>query len=117
MRHRKGNKKLGKPTDQRLAMLRSLVRELFLNNRIQTTQTRAKAAQRVAEKIITLGKKGDLASRRKALQCLPDKNVVKTVFDSVAKQNENRNGGFTRVIQLEPRRGDAAPMALLELVR
>lgn len=116
MRHRRGNAKLGKPTDQRIALLRSLVRELFIRDRIQTTKTRAKAAQQYADRIIALAKKGDLASRRRAISLLPQKDVIKKVFDHVGPQVKERNGGFTRVVPLAPRQGDAAPMALLELV-
>lgn len=117
MRHRKGNSKLGKPTDQRIALLRSLVRELFINSRIKTTKTRARAAQRYADRIIALAKKGDLSSRRQALRLLPHKDILSTVFSSVSDSIKNREGGFTRVIPLTVRQGDAAQMAMLEIVQ
>lgn len=116
MRHQKGNKKLGKPTDQRLALLRSLVESLFTYNKIKTTDTRAKEAKKMAEKIITLGKKGDLHSRRQALSILPKKDIIKDVFGSLSGRYEKRDGGYTRITKLPPRRGDAAPISLLELV-
>ena len=116
MRHARGNKKLSKPTDQRLAMLKALVNSLFTYNRIKTTDTRAKAAKRVAEKILTLGKKGDVHSRREALKILPNKDTVKLVFDTLAKKYENRPGGFTRITKLRPRRGDGVMISMLELV-
>lgn len=116
MRHAKGNRKLSRPTDQRLALLKSLVIGLFLSNRIETTVTRAKEARRLAEKLITLGKRGDLHSRRNALRILPNQEVISTVFSVYAKKFQTRNGGYTRIIQTGFRRGDAAPTALLELV-
>ncbi|RAP32248.1 50S ribosomal protein L17 [Candidatus Marinamargulisbacteria bacterium SCGC AG-439-L15] len=116
MRHQKGNKKLGKPTDQRLAMLKSIVEALFLNNRIRTTDTRAKEAKKIAEKLITLGKKGDLHSRRQALKLIPRNEVIHTVFSHVAPKYKQRDGGFTRIIKVGPRRGDGALMSVLELV-
>ena len=116
MRHQRGNKKLSKPTDQRLALLKGLVESLFTYNRIKTTDTRAKAARRVAEKLITLGKKGDLHSRRQALKILPRKDIIKSVFDHIAKKYSNRDGGFTRIIKLGPRRGDGVLISMLELI-
>lgn len=116
MRHQKGNKKLGKPTDQRLALLRSLVLSLFQYQKIKTTDVRAKEAKKLAEKLITLGKKGDLHSRRLALRYLPNKDVIKSVFDEVAPRYSTRGGGYTRITKLGIRRGDAAPISLLELV-
>ncbi len=116
MRHQRGNKKLGKPTDQRLALLKSLVESLFTHTRIKTTDVRAKEAKRMADKIITLGKKGDLHSRRQALKILPQKTLIKTVFDQIAKKYLERNGGYTRVVKLGFRRGDGAAGSLLELV-
>ena len=116
MRHRRGNAKLGKPTDQRLALLKSLVESLFTYNRIKTTDVRAKEACKLAERLISLGKKGDLASRRLALKLLPRKNIVSAIFNDIAKQYESRPGGYTRITKLGYRRGDAAPISLLELV-
>ena len=116
MRHQRGNKKLGKPTDQRIALLRSLTESLFLNNRIKTTDQRAKAAKKMADRLIALGKKGDLHSRRLALKILPKKEIVKEIFNDTAKKYEQRNGGFTRIIKLGFRKGDNASISLLELV-
>lgn len=116
MRHRRGNKKLGKPTDQRLALLRSLVIALFENKKITTTDTRAKEAKRMAERLITLSRKNTVHARREVLKVIPNKKTVKILFDSIAKQYEKRPGGYTRVIKLGYRRGDAAPISQLELV-
>ncbi|MEK7298465.1 MAG: 50S ribosomal protein L17 [Candidatus Margulisiibacteriota bacterium] len=116
MRHRRGNAKLGRPTDQRLAMIRSLVKGLFENGRIETTVDRAKAARRVAEQLVTLGKKGDLTSRRRALQILPNADVVKLIFAETAPRFSDRPGGYTRIVRTGFRRGDAAEMSLLEFV-
>ena len=116
MRHRKGNRKLSKPTDQRLALLKSLVESLFTYNRIQTTDTRAKEAKKLADKIITLGKAGDLHSRRQALKILPRKEVIKDIFNNIAKRYERRPGGYTRVIKAGRRRGDGVAVSVLELV-
>ncbi|MCP4049539.1 MAG: 50S ribosomal protein L17 [bacterium] len=116
MRHKRGNKKLGKPTDQRMAMLKNIVVALFENNRIKTTDTRAKEAKKIAEKIITLGKNGDLSSIRKALKIIPNKSVIKEVFSSFGPKYKDRNGGYTRIIKLGFRKGDNAPVSLLELV-
>ncbi|NBV41271.1 50S ribosomal protein L17 [bacterium] len=116
MRHRYGNKKLGKPTDQRIALLRSLVRSLFLHGKIKTTDTRAKEARRMAESLITLGKDGSLHARRQALKVLSDPTVIKFVFDVVVPQFKERNGGYTRVTKVGIRRGDAAVVSQLELV-
>lgn len=116
MRHKKGNKKLGKPTDQRLALLKSLVESLFKHEKIKTTDVRAKEASKLAEKLITLGKKGDLAARRNALKIIPRKDIISIVFDSVSKRYTDRNGGYTRITKLGYRRGDASPISLIELV-
>lgn len=116
MRHQKGNKKLGKPTDQRIALLRSLVLSLITHKRIQTTDVRAKAAQKVADKLITLAKKGTLHDRRNALKILPNKNVVKELFSNIGPRYINKNGGYTKTIKAGFRKGDAAPLTILELV-
>lgn len=115
MRHQRGNKKLGKPTDQRLALLKSLVEALFTHEKIKTTDVRAKEASKLAERLITLGKKGDLAARRQALRIIPRKNVVSAIFEA-AKRYEDRKGGYTRITKLGFRRGDAAPVSQIELV-
>lgn len=116
MRHKKGNKKLNRPTDQRLALLKGLVRSLFLNNSIKTTDTRAKQAKKIAEKLITLGKNGSIHSRRLALSILPDRIIVGKIFSEYAEKFKQRKGGYTRVIKLGYRRGDSALISLLELV-
>jgi large subunit ribosomal protein L17 len=116
MRHQKGNKKLGKPTDQRIALLRSLTRALFKYNRINTTDVRAKEAKRFAEKLITLGKKETVYARRLAMKMLPDKDIVKDIFNNIAPKYKNRAGGYTRIIKVGFRRGDSAPISMLEFV-
>lgn len=109
-------RKLGRPTDHRQAMLRNLVTSLLREERIETTVTRAKEAKRMAEKMITLAKRGDLHARRQALAYVYDEDVVKKLFDEIGPKYADRNGGYTRVLKLGPRRGDAAEMAILELV-
>ena len=116
MRHKKGNKKLGKPTDQRIALLRSLSLALIEKGKIQTTDTRAKATQRYVERLVTFAKKGTLASRRQALALLPNTTAVKLLFNTFAKQFKDRSGGYTRVIKIGERRGDSALISLLEWV-
>lgn len=109
-------RKLGRRTDHRNAMLRNLVQSLLENGRIQTSVTRAKEAQRMADKMITLAKRGDLHARRQALAYIYKADVVKKLFDEYGPQYKERNGGYTRVLKLGPRRGDATEMAILELV-
>lgn len=116
MRHKLGYRKLSKPTDQRIALLRSLTRSLFEYKKITTTDVRAKEAKRFAEKLITLAKSGDLHSRRLALQKLPDKRIVNDLFNTLAAQFSERNGGYTRIIKVGFRKGDGAPVSILELV-
>ncbi len=111
-----GTRKLGRPTDQRRAMLRGLVTSLLENGRIETTVTRAKEARSMAEKMITLGKTNTLHSRRQALAYITKEDVVTKVFEEIAPKYADRNGGYTRVLQTGPRRGDGAPMAIVELV-
>lgn len=109
-------RKLGRRTDHRKAMLRNQVQSLLENGRIQTSVTRAKETQRMVEKMITLGKKGDLHARRQALAYIYKDEVVKKLFDEIAPTYADRNGGYTRVLKLGPRRGDGTEMAILELV-
>jgi large subunit ribosomal protein L17 len=116
MRHKKGNKKLSKPTDQRIALLRSLTLSFITHGKIKTTDVRAKETQKYVERLITLAKNGNLHSRRQALSLLPSKDAVKQLFDVVSKRYSERNGGYTRLIKLGFRRGDASPVSLLELV-
>ncbi|MDR2132147.1 MAG: 50S ribosomal protein L17 [Clostridiales Family XIII bacterium] len=111
-----GYRKLGKPTAHRKAMLRNLVTDLLREGRISTTECRAKEAGRAAEKMITLGKRGDLHARRQALAYIYDETVVKKLFDDIAPKYAERNGGYTRVLKLGPRRGDSAETVFLELV-
>ncbi|MCK9445079.1 MAG: 50S ribosomal protein L17 [Tissierellaceae bacterium] len=97
-------------------MLRNLVTSLLRNGRIETTVTRAKETKRMADKMITLAKRGDLHARRQALAYIYDESVVKKLFDEIGPNYAERNGGYTRVLKLGPRRGDAAEMAIIELV-
>ncbi|RKD25410.1 LSU ribosomal protein L17P [Caminicella sporogenes DSM 14501] len=110
------HRKLGRPTAHRNLMLRNLVTSLLKNGRIETTETRAKETRKMAEKMITLAKRGDLHARRQVLAYVLDETVVKTLFDEIAPKYKDRNGGYTRIYKLGPRRGDAAPMAIIELV-
>lgn len=111
-----GTRKLGRTSAQRRAMLRQLTTDLLEKGRIETTFTRAKEVQPVAEKMITLGKQNTLASRRRALAYITKEDVVTKVFTEIAPSYSERNGGYTRVIRTGPRRGDAAEMAVIELV-
>ena len=109
-------RKLGKPTAARMAMLRQQVTDLLDNGRMETTVTRAKEIGPVAEKMITLGKKKDLANYRRALSFITREDVAKKLFDEIAPKYAERNGGYTRIYRIGPRRGDAAEMAIIELV-
>lgn len=109
-------RKLGRRTDHRTAMLRNLVQSVLENGRIKTTVTRAKEAQKMTDKMITLAKKGDLHSRRQALAYLYNEETVEKLFSEYGPEYKDRNGGYTRVLKLGPRRGDASEMAILELV-
>ena len=111
-----GYRKLGRSSDHRKAMLRNLATDLLREERITTTKFRAKEAGREAEKMITLAKKGDLAARRQVMAYLYDEDVVSKLFDDIAPRYEDRNGGYTRILKLGPRRGDAAEEVFLELV-
>lgn len=108
--------KLRRPTDQRIAMLRNMVTSLLREERIQTTAPKAKSVNRLAEKMITLGKRGDLHARRQAMEYINDEEVVKKLFDVLASKYAERSGGYTRIIKVGYRRGDAAEMVILELV-
>ena len=109
-------RKLGKPTDQRIAMLRNMTTSLLENGKIETTVTRAKEVRSTAEKMITLGKTNTLHTRRQAMSYITKEDVVKKVFDEIAPKYADRNGGYTRIIKIGPRRGDAAEMCIIELV-
>ena len=111
-----GTRKLGRTSDQRKAMLRAMTTYLLENGKMETTFTRAKEVQPVVEKMITLGKKKDMAAYRQALAFITREDVAKKVFDEVAPKYADRNGGYTRVTRIGPRRGDAAEMAVIELV-
>ena len=111
-----GTRKLGKTTDQRMAMLRQQVTDFLDLGRMETTVTRAKEIAPLAEKMITLGKKKDLTAYRQALSFITREDVAKKVFDEVAPRYSERNGGYTRITRIGPRRGDAAEMAIIELV-
>ena len=123
-------RKLGRTSDQRKAMLRDLTSDLIINDRIETTEARAKEVRRLADKMVTLGKRGDLHARRQAVSFLRNEiatveetedafivqDVVQKLFNDIAPRFEDRNGGYTRILKKGPRRGDAAPMVILEFV-
>ena len=111
-----GYRKLGRETAHRKAMLRNLVTDLLREGRIQTTEHRAKEARRQSEKMITLGKRGDLHARRQAMAYIYDESVVTKVFEEIAPKYADRQGGYTRILKLGPRQGDNAEVVFLELV-
>ncbi|MFU8857743.1 MAG: 50S ribosomal protein L17 [Deferrisomatales bacterium] len=117
MRHRISGRKLGRNAAHRKALFRNMVTALFEHERIQTTDAKAKELRRVAEKLITLGKRGDLHARRQALAYVRDKGVVAKLFEQLSPRYAQRPGGYTRIVKLGIRRGDAAPVSLLELVQ
>lgn len=108
--------KLGRDKSHRDAMLRNIVTSFLREGKVTTTETKAKELKRLAEKMITLGKRGDLHARRQAVSFITDKEVVKKLFDDIAPKYTGRNGGYTRIVKIGPRRGDAAEMVLVELV-
>jgi large subunit ribosomal protein L17 len=116
MRHRKAGRRLGRTSSHRDAMMRNMVTSLLDQERIVTTVPKAKEARRVTEQMITLGKRGDLHARRQAMAYIRSKNIVAKLFDQLSSQYAERNGGYTRIIRTGSRLGDAAPMAILELV-
>ena len=109
-------RKLGRPTDQRMAMLRAMTTYLLENGQIKTTVSRAKEVAPLAEKMITLAKKNNLAAYRQALSFLTKEDVAKKLFDQIGPKYATRDGGYTRVVRIGPRRGDAAEMAVIQLV-
>ena len=111
-----GTRKLGRTSDHRKAMLRGMVTYLIENGQIETTVTRAKEVKAMAEKMITIAKSSDLHSKRQVYCYITKEEVAKKVFDEIAPKYEDRNGGYTRIIKIGPRRGDAAEMAIIELV-
>ena len=116
MRHRKAGRKLGRITSHREAMMRNMVTSVLEHERIVTTVPKAKEARRVVDQMITLGKRGDLHARRQAMSYVRSKSVVAKLFDELSTQYAERRGGYTRIVRTGVRAGDAAPMAILELV-
>ncbi len=116
MRHMKAGKKLGRTGSHRRAMFRNMVTSLLQHERIVTTEGKSKEAGRLTEKMITLGKRGDLHARRQAVSFIKSNEIVKKLFSELAERYRSRDGGYTRVLKLEPRAGDNAPMAMVELV-
>lgn len=116
MRHRKAGTRLGRNSSHRLAMIRNMVTSLFEHERIVTTTPKAKEARKIADKMMTLAKRGDLHARRQALSYMQNNSVVAKLFDVLKNDYMDRNGGYTRIIRTGNRLGDAAPMAILELV-
>ncbi len=116
MRHQCRVQKLGRPADQRKAMLRGLTTQLIREGRVTTTKARARALREQAERMIGLAKEGGLASRRRAIGYIYDKQLVHALFDKAKDRYSDRSGGYTRIIRTVPRRGDNAQMAIIELV-
>jgi len=120
----RGYRKLGRTSSQRKALLRDLVTDLIINERIETTEMKAKELRKLADKMVTLGKKGTLAARKQAAQTVryetanteTGQNAVQKLFEDIAPRYAERNGGYTRVLKLGPRRGDGAEMAIIEFV-
>lgn len=109
--------KLGRDSSARKALFKSILTSLFKHERIETTEAKAKEVRSLADQLITLAKRGDLAARRQAAARLADKEVVQKLFGEIAEQMKDKQGGYTRILKLGTRRGDAAPMVLLELVK
>jgi len=116
MRHRKGGKKLGRNPAHRRALLRNLVTSLFKYEQIETTDAKAKAIRPIAEKMITLAKRGDLHARRQALAFIQEKKIVHKLFEEIAKRYMDRQGGYIRIIKKGIRKGDAAPISVVQLI-
>ena len=114
MRHNIAGRRLNRSGGHRKALFRNLATELFRHNRIKTTEAKAKAIQPIAEKLVTLARQGSLHARRQAARELTDPAVLQKLFDEIGPSLESRNGGYTRIYKLGPRRGDAAQMALIE---
>ena len=110
------NRKLGRPTDHRMAMLRAMVTYLFENGKIETTVARAKEVRSMAEKMVTLGKKEELHAKRQVFSYITKEDVAKKVIDEYGPKYADRTGGYTRIYKIGPRRGDAAEMAIVQLV-
>ena len=116
MRHLKAGRKLGRTSSHRWAMLRNMVTSLLEHERIETTEAKAKDVRRIAEKMITLGKRGTLHDRRQALKVIRNKEVAKRVFDVLSPRYRSKQGGYSRILKLGRRHGDNAPMSLVELI-
>jgi large subunit ribosomal protein L17 len=116
MRHRKSGRQLSRNSAHRWALMRNLITALLREEKIKTTDPKAKELRRWADRVITLGKQGSLHARRQVLSIVQDKAVVRKLFDTIAPRFRDRPGGYTRIIKVGIRRGDAAPMALIELV-
>ncbi len=116
MRHKYSGRKLGRTSSHRMAMFRNMVTSLFEHERIVTTTEKAKELRPIAEKMITLGKRGDLHARRQALSFIRSKDIVDKLFSEIKDKFEDRKGGYTRILKTGIRRGDAASMAIIELV-
>lgn len=116
MRHRIAGRKLSRPTAHRMSMLRTAVTDLLRHETLQTTDAKAREIRRMAEKVITRGKTNTLHSRRLAAAVLRDKKVLSKLFDELGTRYEDRPGGYTRITKLGSRKGDAAPMAIIELM-
>ena len=116
MRHQKAGRKLGRTSSHRDAMFRNMATSFFRHERIETTDAKAKELQKIVEKMVTLGKKGDLHSRRQVLRVIHDKKVIKNLFDTIAPRYQDRNGGYTRIFKVGRRHGDNAPLSIIELV-
>lgn len=116
MRHNKSGRRLGRTTSHRIAMFRNMVTSFLAHERIVTTDAKAKELRPIAEKMITLGKKGDLHALRRAASYIRDKKTVTKLFTAIAPRYKDRSGGYTRIIKLGTRPGDAAPLSVIELV-
>ena len=116
MRHRIAGRKLSRPTAHRMSMLRTAVTDLLRHETLQTTDAKAREIRRMAEKVITRGKTNTLHSRRLAAAVLRDKKILSKLFDELGTRYEDRPGGYTRIVKLGNRKGDAAPMAIIELM-
>ncbi|HCX90767.1 MAG: 50S ribosomal protein L17 [Deltaproteobacteria bacterium CG12_big_fil_rev_8_21_14_0_65_43_10] len=116
MRHQKAGRKLGRTSSHRKAMFRNMLTSLFEHEKIETTDAKAKELRKIAEKIVTLGEKGDLHSRRQVLRVISDKKIAKNLFDQIAPRYQSRNGGYTRIFKVGRRHGDNAPLSLIELI-
>ncbi len=117
MRHQKAGRKLSRTASHRKAMLRNMLASMFAQEKIETTTPKAKELKPLAEKMITLGKRGDLHARRRVLSLIPDRKIVHKLFEEIAPRYQNRNGGYTRIVRAGYRAGDNAPLSVIELVQ